>query len=261
MSFSPTTFHSDQNVDAQPGQDVPVSSDNQISSTAGGQARALVVDDDPAIREALQRGLLLEGFVVQTAGSGEDALSHLSDSHPDVVVLDVTMPGVGGIEVLKRLRADGVDVPVCILSARTEINERVEGLQAGADDYLVKPFALPELVARLHALLRRAPSNAAVPIQVDALRIDPLRHRAEIGGRELDLTRREFELLETLARHAGIVLTRAQLLQLVWGYDFEVDGNVVDVFVGYLRRKLEANGEARILQTVRGVGFVLRTQP
>lgn len=228
-----------------------------VSTTA---ADALVIDDDPAIREALERGLRLEGFTVRTAGSGNDALASLDEQHPDIVILDITMPDISGIEVLKRLRADGIDVPVCVLSARTEINERVEGLQAGADDYLVKPFALPELVARLHALLRRAPSNAAVPIQVGDLRIDPLRHRAEMSGRELDLTRREFELLETLARHAGIVLTRAQLLQLVWGYDFEVDGNVVDVFVGYLRRKLEANGEPRMLQTVRGVGFVLRSQ-
>jgi two-component system, OmpR family, response regulator PrrA len=149
---------------------------------------------------------------------------------------------------------------VCILSARSEVDERVAGLQAGADDYLVKPFALPELVARLHALLRRSPNPSPVPLTVGDLRIDPLRHRADIAGRELDLTRREFELIEVLARHAGIVLTRAQLLQLVWGYDFEVDGNVVDVFVGYLRRKLEANGEARLLHTVRGVGFVLRTE-
>lgn len=228
--------------------------------TSGSTARALVVDDDPAIRDALQRGLQLEGFTVRTAVGGRDALRLVDEQRPDVVILDVTMPDLDGIAVVKRLRADGLDVPVCILSARSEVDERVAGLQAGADDYLVKPFALAELVARLHALLRRAPSSTAVPMQVGDLRIDPLRHRVDMAGRELDLTRREFELLETLARHAGIVLTRAQLLSLVWGYDFEVDGNVVDVFVGYLRRKLEANGEPRLLHTVRGVGFVLRVE-
>ncbi len=227
--------------------------------TAGSSADVLVVDDDPAIREALERGLRLEGFAVRVAPTGEQALSAFNQP-PDLVVLDVGLPGIDGIDVIKSLRADGVDIPICILSARSEVDERVAGLQAGADDYLVKPFALPELVARLHALLRRAPSDVSVPLQVGDLRIDPLRHRVDINGRELDLTRREFELLETFVRHAGIVLTRAQLLQLVWGYDFEVDGNVVDVFVGYLRRKLEAEGEARLLHTVRGVGFVLRAE-
>ena len=225
---------------------------------AGLSADVLVVDDDPAIREALERGLRLEGFTVRAAEDGEDALAQADQQRPDLIVLDVGMPKIDGIEVIKRLRADGVDIPICILSARSEVDERVSGLQAGADDYLVKPFALPELVARLYALLRRAPSPTSVPLQVGDLRIDPLRHRAVVGQQELDLTRREFELLETLARHAGIVLTRAQLLQLVWGYDFEVDGNVVDVFVGYLRRKMEADGQPRLLHTVRGVGFVLR---
>jgi two-component system, OmpR family, response regulator PrrA len=252
--FAPNTPGSEQ---TETDSTVIKSGQNGVVSTA---ADALVIDDDPAIREALERGLRLEGFSVRTAGGGHEALARLDEQNPDVVILDISMPDISGIEVLKRLRADGVDVPVCILSARAEINERVEGLQAGADDYLVKPFALPELVARLHALLRRAPTSPAVPLHIGDLRIDPLRHRADMNGRELDLTCREFELLETLARHAGIVLTRAQLLQLVWGYDFEVDGNVVDVFVGYLRRKLEVDGEPRMLQTVRGVGFVLRSQ-
>lgn len=226
--------------------------------TAQEPADVLVVDDDPAIGEALERGLRLEGFDVRVAPGGTDALKMVDERRPDVVVLDITMPDLDGIAVLKALRADGVDIPVCVLSARTEVEERVAGLQAGADDYLVKPFALTELVARLHALLRRTTADAPVPIQVGDLRLDPMRHRAEVNGREIDLTRREFELLECLARHAGIVLTRPQLLQQVWGYDFEVDGNVVDVFVGYLRRKLEANDEPRLLHTVRGVGFVLR---
>ena len=220
----------------------------------------LVVDDDPAIGDALSRGLELEGFRVRVAKGGVEAIREVSDQRPDLVVLDVTMPDVDGISVLKKLRADGLDVPVCILSARSEVDERVAGLQAGADDYLIKPFALAELIARLQALLRRIPTDIPVPLQVGDLRVDPMRHRATIGERELDLTRREFELLETLARHAGIVLSRPQLLSLVWGYDFEVDGNVVDVFIGYLRRKMEANGEPRLVHTVRGIGFVLREQ-
>jgi DNA-binding response OmpR family regulator len=170
----------------------------------------------------------------------------------------VMMPGLTGVEVVRRLRADGHELPICVLSARDELADRVEGLRAGADDYLVKPFELKELVARLHALLRRSPDRAAVPLEVGDLRIDPARRLVRLGERRIDLTGREFELLETLARHAGIVLSRRQLLEQVWGYTFEVDGNVVDQFVSYLRRKLESGGEPRIVHTVRGVGFVLR---
>jgi DNA-binding response OmpR family regulator len=168
------------------------------------------------------------------------------------------MPGLSGVEVVRRLRADGHQLPICILSARDEVADRVDGLRAGADDYLVKPFELEELVARLHALLRRRPDRPDVPVEIGDLRIDPARRRVRRGDREVDLTGREFELLETLARHPGIVLSRGQLLEQVWGYTFEVDGNVVDQFVSYLRRKLEAGGEGRVIHTVRGVGFVLR---
>jgi DNA-binding response OmpR family regulator len=217
----------------------------------------LVVDDEAAIREALERALRLEGFAVRTASGGEDALAGIDEEQPAVVLLDITMPDLDGVQVIRRLRAKGNDVPICVLSARNEVDDRVRGLQSGADDYLVKPFALEELVARLHALLRRRP-EAPAPRTVGELHVDPVRRIARRGTRELELTRREFELLEAFVRHHGMVLSRGQLLEQVWGYDFEVDTNVVDVFVGYLRRKLESDGEPRLIQTVRGVGFVLR---
>jgi DNA-binding response OmpR family regulator len=168
------------------------------------------------------------------------------------------MPDLDGIQVVKRIRADGVDVPVCILSARDEVDDRVAGLQAGADDYLVKPFAIAELTARLEALLRRRGVNTGSAIELGDLTIDPRRFVAMRGGRDLELTRREFDLLETFARHPRQVLSRDQLLDQVWGYTFDAETNVADVFVGYLRRKLEAGGEGRILHTVRGVGWALR---
>jgi DNA-binding response OmpR family regulator len=176
-----------------------------------------------------------------------------------VIVLDVTMPKPDGVEVTRRLRGSGNDVPICILSARDGVDDRVAGLQAGADDYLVKPFAMEELVARLQALIRRRPEHAsAMSREVGTLRLDPAARQAWIDGEELELTSREFDLLEALARHPGMVLSRPQLLEQVWGYTFDVQTNVVDVFVGYLRRKLEAGGRERILHTVRGQGFVLR---
>jgi DNA-binding response OmpR family regulator len=222
----------------------------------------LVVDDDAGIREALERALRLEGFAVSTAAGGRDALAAVARIGPAAIVLDVTMPDLNGRAVCARLRADGVRTPILVLSARDEVADRVAGLQAGADDYLVKPFAVPELVARLHALLRRAgaePEPPAGPLRIGDLEVDPAARTARRGERELALTRREFDLLEVLARHAGSVLSRDQLLELVWGYDWAADGNVVDVFVSYLRRKLEAEGEPRVLRTVRGVGFTLRT--
>jgi two-component system response regulator PrrA len=218
----------------------------------------LVVDDEPAIREALERMLRDEGFAVRLAAGGHEALAAIAARPPAVVVLDVAMPDLDGVTVTRRVRADGIEVPICILSARDEVGDRVAGLSSGADDYLVKPFAPEELTARLHALLRRRRREDAQPIDFGELRLDPRRHVAVRAGRELDLTGREFELLLTLARHAGIVLTRDQLLELVWGYPADVQTNVVDVFVGYLRRKLEAGGASRIVHTVRGVGFVLR---
>jgi DNA-binding response OmpR family regulator len=218
----------------------------------------LVVDDDESIRVALERALRLEGFAVQSAAGGLEALDLVDQDQPAVMVLDVTMPDISGVTVTARLRERGVDVPICILSARDEVHDRVAGLQAGADDYVVKPFELEELIARLHALLRRSPAKTGAELRVGELRIDPARRQVARSGRQIELTRREFELLEELGRHAGMVLSRPQLLQSVWGYDFEVDGNVVDVFVGYLRRKLEAEGEPRMIHTVRGIGFVLR---
>jgi DNA-binding response OmpR family regulator len=168
------------------------------------------------------------------------------------------MPDLDGVAVVRRLRAVGSEVPVCILSARDEIPDRVAGLQAGADDYVVKPFAVDELAARLHALLRRHRVDGVGPLSAGDIQVDPRRRIATREGRELDLTRREFDLLETFVRHPGQVLSREQLLQLVWGYTFDVQTNVVDVFVGYLRRKLEADDVPRVLHTVRGIGFVLR---
>jgi two-component system, OmpR family, response regulator PrrA len=218
----------------------------------------LVVDDDQDVRASLERGLRLSGFTVRTAADGEMALDIVRQDAPACVVLDVNMPGIDGVEVVRRLRATGVDVPVCMLSARGTVGDRVAGLEAGADDYLVKPFALEELVARLRALLRRTTDSDRVPVQVAELRVDPARRQAWSRGQLLELTKREFELLCVLAANAGIVLARDRLLELVWGYDFATDTNVVDVFVGYLRRKLEADGAPRLIHTVRGVGFVLR---
>jgi DNA-binding response OmpR family regulator len=226
--------------------------------------QVLIVDDDAAIREALERALRLEGFAVESVDGGRAALAAVSQRPPAAIVLDVTMPDLNGRVVCARLRADGVRTPILILSARDEVADRVAGLQAGADDYLVKPFAVEELVARLQALLRRAGERPAggtdpsAPLEVGDLVVDPAARTAVRAGRALDLTRREFELLEALARNAGIVMSRERLLELVWGYDWETDGNVVDVFVSYLRRKLEAGGEPRMIRTVRGVGFTLR---
>ena len=218
----------------------------------------LVVDDDRSIRDALERGLRLEGFEVTAVASGEEALAVADSDRPDVVVLDVGLSGIDGVEVVRRVRAGGNDVPICILSARVEVGDRVTGLEAGADDYLVKPFVLEELVARLNALLRRRPEADVPVLMAGELRVDGARRRVQRGTRDIELTKREFHLLETLIRNQGIVLSRERLLELVWGYDFEVNTNVVDVFVGYLRRKLEEGGGTRLIHTVRGIGFVLR---
>ena len=226
-----------------------------------GAGRVLVVDDDAAILRSLGRGLRLNGYTVSLAQDGHSALERLAERAADVVVLDVSMPGLSGTEVCRRLRASGDDVPVLMLSALDEVADRVAGLQAGADDYLVKPFALQELVLRLQALLRRRPGRPDDgPVRAGDLELDPVAREVRYAGRPVRLTRREFELLEVLARNAGIVLTRDQLLDRVWGYDFEVRGDAVDTFVSYLRRKLEAGGRPRLIQTVRGVGFVLRPE-
>jgi DNA-binding response OmpR family regulator len=218
----------------------------------------LLVDDDAAIRRAVGAGLELEGFRVVRASGGRAALAAAETVAPAVILLDLAMPDLDGLEVLRRLRASGDDVPVCILSARDDVDDRVRGLQAGADDYVVKPFALEEVVARLHALLRRRTAGEDEALAVGDLRLDPRTRSARRGDRELELTRREFELLQLFLRHPGEVLDRRRLHEEIWGYTFDPGTNVADVFVGYVRRKLETDGEPRVLHTVRGVGFVLR---
>ena len=220
--------------------------------------QVLVVDDDADVREALRQGLSLQGLEVRQAADGLEALAAVKLAMPDIAVLDVGMPGMNGVDLVRRLRSEGYTLPVCMLSARDEVDDRVAGLAAGADDYVVKPFSVVELAARLHALVRLHRVIHSQPVVVGDLVIEPERRMAGRLGRDLQLTAREFDLLLTFARHPGQVLSRTQLLEQVWGYTWDVDSNVVDVFVGYLRRKLEVNGESRILHTVRGAGFRLR---
>ncbi|WP_070379478.1 response regulator transcription factor [Rhodococcus sp. WMMA185] len=233
--------------------------------TISDSATVLVVDDDEDVRTSLERGLRLSGFTVLTAVDGADALRVVNEQRPHAMVLDMNMPVIDGTGVVTALRAMNNDIPICVLSARDTVDDRISGLESGADDYLVKPFVLAELVARIRAMLRRpgttaAPSDspAPPPIRIGALEIHLSARRVFMAGEEITLTKREFELLEVLARNVGIVLSRERLLELVWGYDFVADTNVVDVFVGYLRRKFEVGDQPRILHTVRGVGFVLR---
>jgi two-component system response regulator MprA len=222
--------------------------------------RLLVVDDDPSVREALALVLDLNGFEVTTAVDGREAMRTLSRDTPDAVVLDVLMPGIDGLEVCRRMRATGNRTPVLMLTARAEVSERVAGLEAGADDYLAKPFAREELVARLRALLRRTGWEGDEQIlRFEDLELDPLAHEARRGARPLELTRTEFLLLELLLRHPRQVLTRATIFDRVWGYDFGPASNSLEVYVGYLRRKTEAGGEPRLVHTVRGIGYALRS--
>jgi len=224
--------------------------------------RLLVVDDEASVREALALVLDLSGFEVTTAVDGREAIRALGSDSPDAVILDVLMPGLDGLEVCRRMRAVGDRTPVLMLTARTEVSERVAGLEAGADDYLAKPFAREELVARLHALLRRTGWEGEERVlRFEDLELDPLAHEAHRGGRLLELTRTEFLLLELLMRHPRQVLTRSTIFDRVWGYDFGPASNSLEVYVGYLRRKTEAAGGPRLLHTVRGVGYVLRSSP
>jgi two-component system response regulator MprA len=219
----------------------------------------LVVDDDPAVREALQLVLGLDGFEVTTAADGREGMRTLSTARHDAVILDVLMPELDGLEVCRRMRATGDCTPVLMLTARAEVSERVAGLEAGADDYLPKPFAREELIARLRALLRRTGWEGDDQVlRFDDLELDPPAHEARRGGRLLELTRTEFLLLELLMHHPRQVLTRATIFDRVWGYDFGPASNSLEVYVGYLRRKTEAAGEPRLVHTVRGVGYVLR---
>ena len=224
--------------------------------------RVLVVDDDPQLREALSRALELDGYDVSTASNGVKALDAISTARPDVMVLDVMMPYVGGLDVCRTLRERKDRLPILVLTARDEVGDRVAGLDAGADDYLTKPFALEELRARLRALLRRAAaeeSDETERLVYEDLTLDPLARTVHRGSRPIDLTRTEFALLELLMRNAGRPLPRDVIMDRVWGWESEPTSNSLEVFVGYLRRKTEAGGELRLIHTVRGVGYVLRT--
>jgi two-component system response regulator MprA len=217
--------------------------------------RILVVDDEPSVRDALDRALRMDGYRVQLAADGTEALDALAHTPPDAIVLDVLMPEPNGLEVCRRLRAAGDRTPVLMLTARDAVPDRVKGLDAGADDYLVKPFALEELGARLRALLRRTGSPVEDPLRYADVVLDPAGHTVHRAGNLVELTRTEYLLLELLMNHPRQVLTRTQIFEHVWGYDFGPSSNSLEVYVGYLRRKL---GEPRLIQTVRGVGYVLR---
>ncbi|GIM89153.1 response regulator transcription factor [Paractinoplanes toevensis] len=225
--------------------------------------RILVVDDDAAVRDSLARTLRFEGHQVETAADGQEALDAVRAPEPDAMILDVSMPRMDGLEVCRRLRSAGVVLPILMLTARDSVGDRVAGLDAGADDYLVKPFALQELLARLRALLRRSVLTAAAGdwLTFADVWLNPNTREASRGDRALRLTRTEFAILEAFLRHPRQVLTRAALFEQVWGYDFGETSNSAHVYLGYLRRKLEAEGEPRLLHTVRGVGFVLREDP
>ena len=219
--------------------------------------RVLVADDDIAVRSSLERALRLEGYDVTLTADGRQTLDAVVTAPPDALVLDVRMPEIDGLEVCRRLRAIADPTPVLMLTAKDSVSDRVEGLDAGADDYLVKPFALPELLARLRALLRRWPAEGDV-LRFGDMWLDPVAHEARRGKRVLKLTRTEFALLELFLEHPRQVLTRSVIIDRVWGYDGGTGSNSLEVFVGYLRRKTEEGNEPRLIQTVRGVGYVLR---
>jgi two-component system, OmpR family, response regulator MprA len=222
--------------------------------------KILVVDDERAVRESLRRALELEGYRVELAEDGEEALERLGTAPPDAAILDVLMPGIDGLEVCRRLRADGNAVPVLMLTARAEVDSRVAGLDAGADDYLPKPFALAELLARLRALLRRAGNgdDAGDVLRFSDLELDLGTREVQRGARAIDLTRTEFALIELFLRNPRQVLTRSIIFERVWGYDFGPTSNSLDVYIGYLRRKTEEGGAPRLIHTIRGIGYALR---
>jgi two-component system response regulator MprA len=226
--------------------------------------RILVVDDDRAVRESLRRSLAFNGYTVDLAQDGQEALEMITSERPDALVLDVMMPRMDGLQVCRHLRSTGDDLPILVLTARDSVSERVAGLDAGADDYLPKPFALEELLARMRALLRRTAfddrTESATMTFAD-LSLDPMTREVTRGERQISLTRTEFSLLEMLIANPRRVLTRSRILEEVWGFDFPTSGNALEVYVGYLRRKTEAEGESRLIHTVRGVGYVLRETP
>ena len=219
--------------------------------------KILVVDDERAVRESLRRALALEGYDVDLAADGEEALESVRRAEPDALILDVLMPGVDGLEVSRRLRRSGSKVPILMLTARDAIENRVEGLDAGADDYVTKPFALEELLARVRALLRRTTGGEEI-LRFADIELDPSMRQVTRGGEPVELTRTEFALLELFMLNPRQVLTRSVIFERVWGYDFGYASNSLDVYIGYLRRKTEAGGKPRLIQTVRGVGYALR---
>jgi two-component system, OmpR family, response regulator MprA len=220
----------------------------------------LVVDDEPAVRGSLRRALGLEGYEISTADDGQDALEALAEFDFEAVILDIAMPGIDGIEVCRRVRRSGDRTPILMLTARDAVDDRVAGLDAGADDYLSKPFALRELVARLRALMRRTEAAAEAELRFADLSLSPSTREVRRGERRLELTRTEFSLLELLMENPRLVLCRSQIFEHVWGYDFGPTSNSLGVYIGYLRRKLEADGEPRLIQTIRGVGYSLRQE-
>jgi len=223
--------------------------------------KILVVDDERAVRDSLRRALELQGYEVDLAADGADALARLNaNGQPDAIVLDILMPEVDGLEVCRRLRRAGNSVPVLMLTARDAVGDRVEGLDAGADDYLVKPFALEELLARVRALLRRGAASVDGVLRFADLELDPQTREVRRGGDRIELTRTEFNLLELFMLNPRQVLTRSIIFERVWGYDFGFASNSLDVYIGYLRRKTETGGKPRLIQTVRGVGYALREE-
>ena len=214
----------------------------------------LVVEDDRGVRDAVERALSFEGYAVATARDGAEALASVLNDPPDVIVLDVMMPHVDGLETCRRIRAKGIAIPILILTARHEVSDRVAGLDAGADDYMVKPFALEELLARLRALLRRSTGSTTEVLTVGDLTLNAGTRSVTRAGIGIQLTKTEFDLLELLVRNSGIVLERGVIYEKIWGYDFETSSNSLDVYVGYLRRKTEPEGLPRLIHTVRGVG-------
>jgi two-component system, OmpR family, response regulator MprA len=223
--------------------------------------KILVVDDERAVRDSLRRALELEGYDIELAADGSEALTRLTENgegQPDAVILDVLMPGIDGLEVCRRLRRHGNRVPVLMLTARDEVENRVAGLDAGADDYVTKPFALEELVARMRALLRRASESSEEVLRFADIELDPGTREVRRSGERIELTRTEFALLELFMRNPRQVLTRSIIFERVWGYDFGFASNSLDVYIGYLRRKTEAGEKPRLIQTVRGVGYALR---
>ncbi len=220
--------------------------------------RILVVDDDPKIRAVVRRGLAYEGYRVVEAASGEEGLEKAREHLPELVVLDVMLPGIDGLEVTRRLRSAGDEVAILMLTARDDVNDRVQGLENGADDYLVKPFSFEELLARVHALLRRKAAPSGEVLRFVDLDLDVDAREARRGSRTIELTTTEFNLLLLFLRHPRKVLTRDVIMEHVWAYDFEGESNVLEVYVRYLRSKLEADGESRLIHTVRGAGYVMK---